>query len=84
MSATTTRPPYRALGAALRQIGRRLTHIGHHLTAQAALGALLAGNHTTAREVLETLPPSYLDHIAGAAGKLADLARHAASLHDRT
>lgn len=84
MSTNTTPPSFHTIGATLRRCGRRLTHIGHHLTAQAALGALLANNHTTARQILETLPPSYLDHIASAAGKLAGLARHAASLQDRT
>lgn len=79
-----TPPSTSDLSAALRQLERYLTHAGHTIAAHSALGHLLAGNHTAARIALERLPASYLDQLVPVAQQLADLARHVASLEDRT
>jgi hypothetical protein len=84
MSTTPTPPPAPDLATALRQFGHYLTRTGHNLAAHSALGALLADDFTTARNILERLPASYLDQLAPIAAELAALARHTASLQDRT
>jgi len=67
-----------------RELTRALNELGHRITARQALEALLADDIGTARAALDQLPPSYLDRLAPAAAQLADLARHVASLDDRT